>query len=209
MLKHCFMVPDRLMKFFSQAEPAEFFAQHSTEKVVAVSFTSKVLLEIHDPRDLLSGKKLWIPSVISSVQLKKKADQFWFLAHDGIFQGRRWDVSKHVLCDMSVLVGIEGGIDGIGFYLSLLEWGFRAVASLIFGDGHDGVCRGWTGLTISYTGLTLSPTTALAGHLHRLNNGISRVSQLTPPPPIYSHWFHCYHKHPNHWAAPNKPLLKQ
>lgn len=58
MLKHCFMVPDRLMKFFSQAEPAEFFAQHSTEKVVAVSFTSKVLLEIHDPRDLLSGKKL-------------------------------------------------------------------------------------------------------------------------------------------------------
>lgn len=52
------MVPDRLMKLLSQAEPAELFAQHSTEKVVAVSFTSKVLLEIHDPRDLLSGKKL-------------------------------------------------------------------------------------------------------------------------------------------------------
>lgn len=58
MLKHWLMVPDRLMKLLSQAEPAELFAQHSTEKVVAVSFTSKVLLEIHDPRDLLSGKKL-------------------------------------------------------------------------------------------------------------------------------------------------------
>lgn len=58
MLKHWLMVPDRLMKFLSQAEPAELFAQHSMEKVVAVSFTSRVLLEIHDPRDLLSGKKL-------------------------------------------------------------------------------------------------------------------------------------------------------
>lgn len=66
------------MKFFSQAEPAELFAQHSTEKVVAVSFMYKVLLEIHDPRDLLSGKKFWIPSVISSVQLKKEAERFWF-----------------------------------------------------------------------------------------------------------------------------------
>lgn len=70
------MVPDRLMKLFSQAEPTELLAQHSTEKVVAVSFTSKTLLEIHDPRDLLSGKKLWIPSVIFSVQLENKGDQF-------------------------------------------------------------------------------------------------------------------------------------
>ena len=58
MVKHWLIVPDRLMKLFSQAEPAELFAQHSTEKVAVVSFTSKVLLEIHDPRDLLSGKKL-------------------------------------------------------------------------------------------------------------------------------------------------------
>lgn len=66
------------MKFFSQVKPAELFAQHSMEKVVVVSFTSKVLLEIHDPSDLLSGKKLWIPSVISSVQLKKKQSSFDF-----------------------------------------------------------------------------------------------------------------------------------
>lgn len=58
MLKHWLRVPDRLMKLFLQAEPAELFAQHSTEKVVAASFTSKVLLDIHDPKDLLSGKKL-------------------------------------------------------------------------------------------------------------------------------------------------------
>lgn len=58
MLKHWFMVPGRLIKLFLQVEPAELFAQHSTEKVAVVSFTSKLLLEIHDPRDLLSGKKL-------------------------------------------------------------------------------------------------------------------------------------------------------
>lgn len=141
------------MKLLSQAEPAELFAQHSTEKVVAVSFTSKVLLEIHDPRDLLSGKKLWIPSVISSVQLQKEADQFGCLAHGGIFQGRRWDASKHVL-RLCWKGGKAGGIDGFGFYLSLLEWGFRAVTSLIFCDGHGRVSRGWTGLPTSYTGLT-------------------------------------------------------
>lgn len=96
-IKHWLMVPDRLMKLFSQAEPTELLAQHSTEKVVAVSFTSKTLLEIHDPRDLLSGKKLWIPSVIFSVQLENKRGQFWSLAHIGISWGRRWDVSKQAL----------------------------------------------------------------------------------------------------------------
>lgn len=121
------MVPARLIKLFLQVEPAELFAQHSTEKVVVVSFISKVLLEIHDPRDFLSGKKLWIPSVISSVQLKKKADQFWFLAHSGICQRRSWDASKHDFC-----LCWKWGTDGLVFYLSLLEWGFRPVDILIF-----------------------------------------------------------------------------
>lgn len=58
MLMNWLKVPGRLMKLFSQAEPAELFAQHSMENVVVVSFKSKVLLEIHDPRDFLSGKKL-------------------------------------------------------------------------------------------------------------------------------------------------------
>lgn len=95
-LKHWVLVPDMLMKLFLQLEPTRLLAQHSTENVVAVSFTSKILLEIHDPRDLLSGKKFWIPSLISSVQLENKGVQLWFLACTH-FSQRRWDVSKQVL----------------------------------------------------------------------------------------------------------------
>lgn len=93
------------MKLFLQAEPAELFAQHSTEKVVAASFTSKVLLDIHDPKDLLSGKKLWIPSVISSVQLKKRGNQLifgsqWHFPREKVGRGKTYLTS--------VLEGREG-----------------------------------------------------------------------------------------------------
>lgn len=162
------------MKLFSQVEPAELFAQHSTEKVVAVSFIYKVLLEIHDPRELLSGKKFWIPSVISSVQLKKEADQFWFLAHSDIFQGRRWEVSKHVLC-----LCWKRRREGV-WVLSAIEWDFRSLTSLIFGDGHGRVSRDWA---TSYTGLT--PT------LHHC------LGRMLAPPELWNlHQFHNWHNPP-------------
>lgn len=158
------------MKLFSQAEPAELFAQHSTEKVVAVSFTYKVLLEIHDPRDLLSGKKFWIPSVISSVQLKKEADQFCFLAHSDIWQGRRWEVSKHVL-GLCWKRRREGA-----WVLSAIEGGLWSLTSLIFGDEHGRLAG--TELPPTLGSLPLS-TTALAGYLHPLEPPtISQLKQL-------------------------------
>lgn len=198
------------MKLLSQAEPAELFAQHSTEKFVAVSFTCKVLLEIHAPSDLLSGKKLWIPSVISSVQLKKKADQFWFLAHGGIFQGRRWDASKHVL-RLCWKGGKEGGIDGFGFYLSLLEWGFRAVARLnFFVMDMAGSAGGELAPHLLHWAYSHSPSLPWQGtrnpdlqDLHQFH------SRHDPRHHVYSHWFHLYLKHSNCWAVPNEPLLKQ
>lgn len=172
------------MKLFSQAEPAELFAQHSTEKVVAVSCTYKVLLEIHDPRDLLSGKKFWIPSVISSVQLKKEVDQFRYLAFfSDICHRRRWEVPKHVLC-----VCWKWRREGV-CVLSATEWDLWSLTNLVFGDGHSRVSRDWA---TSYTGLTatlhhcLGRVLALPElwNLHRFHDW-HHPSHL-----IYFHWFH-------------------
>lgn len=82
------------MNLFAQDEPTELFAQHSTEKPITLSCITKMLLECQDPKVSLSCVSLQIPSVISSVQLKRNEVQLWLLQPaQGFGEAKSWEVA--------------------------------------------------------------------------------------------------------------------
>lgn len=66
-------VPGEFSRIVSQDVPRELYAQHFTRNPLTASLMFRVLLDIHCPNTFLLAFLFQIPSVISSVQLKRNS----------------------------------------------------------------------------------------------------------------------------------------
>lgn len=64
-------VPDEFKRIVSQDVPRELYAQHFTRNPFTASLMLRVLLDTHCPNTFLLAVLFQMPSVISSVQLKR------------------------------------------------------------------------------------------------------------------------------------------
>lgn len=76
-------LPGEPKSIVSQDVPRALYAQHFTRFPLTASLKFRVLLDIHCPNTFLSAFLLQIPSVISSVQLKRNGRQRSRLARWG------------------------------------------------------------------------------------------------------------------------------
>lgn len=109
------------------------FAQHSTEKPVTVSSKSSVLLEIQDPKLLCSGTTFEMPSVISSVQLKRRESVCDLTSYTSFVGAKEWGGSalcvRRRLLALSFTVFVAGcrKAQGSCWYHCLCDCNFNCV----------------------------------------------------------------------------------